>query len=1211
MPATIHAPSGGKILRTRPTFGFVVTWGLTNPYSSPMWWGAVEAAEALDVNLVGFGDIDIYDLQRNRSLYWQIQPSTLDGLVLVNPNMPSVHREVFGPVPVVNIGLSTEDVVTSILVDNYEGMRAAVRHLIEVHGRRRLAFIKGPANNPDSEERFRAYREELQSHGLTVDPDLFYQPYDWSPTGGREGVRVLLDERGVQFDALVAANDNMALAAMTELQLRGLHVPYDVAVSGFDDAVESSTSTPPLTTVRQPLQKMGLLALEALVAYHQGKSVPPRLFLPTTLLMRRSCGCLSESVVNVNQGVQIARPEETASEPMEVVQASSLLEARREVLLGEIQRARVQQDLPASSQMAREWLEALIISLEKGDNGEAFLTAIDLTSRRLMERQISVAELQDALSALRREGWRALAKHPVWLAQAENLWHRARVFLNELTLQQQNQKRIQLNDQMAVLRAISQTMAVTFHLDNLMEILVRDLKQLGIESCYVALYDGVNRPAEWARVILACNEGQKLTLRGKKRFPIAQLLPADLWGEQRRTLVLEALEFQREEIGFVLFEVGPHDGAVYEALRSQLGSSIKGAVLFDERDHLLTKTTQLYRQAAAGQRLAEEANRLKSRFLSMVSHELRAPLNLITGLSEMTLKDTDDQKPLNEDNLKLLHVTAQHLDDLVRDVLDLARDEMGELRLVCEPLDLARVLEAVAVVGEQLAHEHGLDWHAQIPADLPLIWGDPTRLRQVVLNLINNAVKFTEKGTVRLLVTPGKELITISVVDTGLGIPTAEQGVIFDEFRQSDRTTARGYGGLGLGLAICKRLVKMHGGEIAVRSSGVEGDGATFFFTLPTLKTVPLLGEATDAVWIITTHPENAQQLKSYLEEQGFIAEIQYWDKKGEWLARTAQTPPAALVLDVHKSSRRSLDAMRALRAHPATSDITVLFYTLQVDQDSGAMLELDYLTKPVGTSDLAKALQRVGCIDSNAVPDEMTTSCQTILIVDDDPGILDLHAQLVRAKFPQHQVLLASSGKEALHLLQNSSPDLILLDLMMPELDGFGVLEAMQKMETVRQVPVIVISAKTLTEEEMVRLNRSVAVVLRKGMFTSAETLTHIKDTLTHRQKLSSEAQRITRKAMAYIHEHYSEPIGREDVARHAGVSEGYLSRCFTQETGLSLIHYVTRYRIQQAKQLLNAGDLSITEIALDVGFSDSNYFSRAFRREVGISPLAYRRMQ
>ncbi|HVM72049.1 MAG TPA: DNA-binding response regulator, partial [Anaerolineales bacterium] len=399
-------------------------------------------------------------------------------------------------------------------------------------------------------------------------------------------------------------------------------------------------------------------------------------------------------------------------------------------------------------------------------------------------------------------------------------------------------------------------------------------------------------------------------------------------------------------------------------------------------------------------------------------------------------------------------------------------------------------------------------------------------------------------------------------------------------------------------------------GEIAVRSSGVEGEGATFFFTLPTLHTVPLTDQASDAVWIITTQPENAGPIKRYLDEQGFAAAIQYWDKKGLWLERAAQTPPAAMILDVNKTSRRSLEAIRALRAQPATSDTTVLFYSLQEGRDSGAMLELEYLTKPVGTSELAKVLQRMGWIKRNAEEDA-NNGCQTILIVDDDPGVLDMHAQIVRAEFPQHQVVLASSGREALQLLQSCQPDLLLLDLMMPEVDGFGVLEAMQQMETARQIPVIVISAKTLTEQEMERLNRNVSVVLRKGMFTSTETLAHIKDSLLHRQKISSEAQRITRKAMAYIHEHYSETIGREEVARYAGVSEGYLSRCFTQETGLSLIHYVARYRIQQAKQLLSSGDMPVTDIAMEVGFSDSNYFSRAFRREVGISPMAYRRMQ
>ncbi len=1214
MPSSIKQSSGERgadgSAPHRLTFGFIGNWGLTNPYARPMWWGAMEAAAELDINLVNFGDINIYLPQRNRSLYSLFRPPRLDGLVLVNPTFHQVRRNFFNSIPIVNIGCPAKDFVTSILVDNYGGMRAAVRHLIEIHGCARFAFIKGPANNPDALARYKAFEAELEAHGLSIDSELLFQPVDWSPPGGQECVRILLDQRKVTFDALIASNDNLALAAMQELQTRGLRVPYDIAVCGFDDAVEALTSTPPLTTVRQPLQQMGRLALEALAAHCRKKSVPPEFTLPVTLMVRRSCGCLSEDVLQVNEGMRA--DDRAVPTVLAEARANVLLEARRGIILDEMKRTLVQTDAPPLPFEPAAWLDAFIDDLEQGENGQSLLTAIDLTSRSLMERNISVSDLQNVLSALRREGCRAMASCPALLAQAENIWHRARVFLNDLVIQQQKQQQIQLGNQLTVVRTISQAMAVTFHMKNLMDILTRGLKRLGIESCYVALYEGSERPPQQARLVLAYHEGHRQRIKEGQNdgvAPLGQLLPARYWENKRRTLLLEALGFQNEEIGYILFEAGPTEGAVYEAVRSQLGSSVKGALLFDERDHLLTKTTQLYEMAAEGKKLAEEANRLKSRFLSMVSHELRAPLNVISGLSELMLWDVNSQKPVNRENLDRLHVTSQHLDGLIRDVLDLARDEMGELKLACEPLDMARILEAVVLVGEQLARERGLSWQALISPGLPLVWGDRTRLRQVVLNLINNAVKFTEKGGVTLRVAHAKDQIVISVEDTGLGIPPRELEVIFDEFRQSDRTAARGFGGLGLGLAICKRLVEMHGGTIRASSSGVEGEGAVFSFTLPTMQAVSLAGKAAVSVWIVTPQPDNARELKEYLQGQGFKAGIVFWDEKEDWLGQVVQSPPEAIILDVHKTPERGWEAIRTLKAHPATSDTSVLFYVLDAQKNSGTILELDYLTKPIGAPELAQALWRVGWAENDAAAGGNIPLSKTILIVDDDPGVLEMHSQIVRGQFPQYQILLAANGKEALLLLQTSKPDLVLLDLMMPELDGFGVLEAMQKMETACNIPVIVLSAREIGEEEMARLNRSVASVLRKGVFTAPETLEHIRDALSHRQRLNSEAQRLTRKAMAYVHEHYGEPIGREDFARYVGVSEGYLSRSFNQETGLSLIHYLTRYRIQQAKQLLATTDKTITEVAMEVGFSDSNYFSRVFRQEVGLSPLAYRR--
>ncbi len=250
----------------------------------------------------------------------------------------------------------------------------------------------------------------------------------------------------------------------------------------------------------------------------------------------------------------------------------------------------------------------------------------------------------------------------------------------------------------------------------------------------------------------------------------------------------------------------------------------------------------------------------------------------------------------------------------------------------------------------------------------------------------------------------------------------------------------------------------MHNGEISAVSSGVEGEGATFSFTLPNMKAASQGGKAAVAVWIVTTQPENAGKLKQYLAGQGFQAEILFWDEGDQWLAKVTQSPPEAIVLDVHETPERGWEAIRSLKAHPSTTDTSVLFYVLDADHNSGTMLELDYLTKPIGAPELAQALWRVGWAENDAAAGGNLPSNKTILIVDDDPGVLDMHAQIVRSQFPQYQILLAANGKEALLMLQTASPDLVLLDLMMPELDGFGVLEEMQKMETTCSIPVIVL---------------------------------------------------------------------------------------------------------------------------------------------------------
>jgi YesN/AraC family two-component response regulator len=265
--------------------------------------------------------------------------------------------------------------------------------------------------------------------------------------------------------------------------------------------------------------------------------------------------------------------------------------------------------------------------------------------------------------------------------------------------------------------------------------------------------------------------------------------------------------------------------------------------------------------------------------------------------------------------------------------------------------------------------------------------------------------------------------------------------------------------------------------------------------------------------------------------------------------------------------------------------------------------VEFDYLTKPIEVADLTRAL------DQHWLMPDVQYDAKRILVVDDDPVTLEMYARIVQAHSPAHQVLRARNGLEALDTLQREEIDLVVLDLMMPELDGFGVLEAMRQQEATREIPVIVLTGQVLTERDIARLNRGVATVLSKGLFSLEETLTHVDTALERNRKLSGEAQRLVRQAMAYIHEHYTASISRTDLARHVSLSDDYLTACFRQEVGITPIAYLNRYRVQQAQRLLSDTDKTITEIAMEVGFSDSGYFSRVFRREVGVSPVTYRR--
>ena len=1185
----------------RPTIGVLAGWqafaGTLDSFLEHVFGGIQTAARDLACNLMlgcGVGALRETTLGRPAwpVLFPEVDfvpvgPWNTDGLIVLPPFASEVGNPYFSDLlangfPVVFAG--NRESGPAVIVDNEAGIQQALAHLVE-HGHQRIAFISGHDSKvrDDSGRRLSAYLIGIKRLGLAEDPTLVGRGFH-TQIGGRQAMQQILQKK-VPFTAVIASNDESAVGAVQALQEAGLQVPQDVAVIGFDDRLESRAHIPMLTTVHHPMFEMGYRSVELLLEYiHKTIQKSQVICIPTRLVVRESCGCLPGS------NTRIKLREDRPSIPLS---KKTLAQAIAEVVYDEHQRL----SLEEVSYLCRRLVEAFRTSLVKNDPA-VFHAMVQQILGQVSSLGDDLFAWQEAISILR-------GNLPVLIEatatsftrlQVEDMLHQARAAISEVSRGQFAQLLVKQSSIADRIGQMTTRFLTAKDEAEVFQILYNSLPAVGIQHAAAAYYEPEGEdPVAWSILCMPMAKDGKAQRFYSRHFPPPGLYPED----ELFNLALLPLLVQEGQSGFVAFNASNLQPSA-DIVR-QLAAALRGV--------------RLYREAVEARRLAEEANRLKSRFLSIVSHELRTPLNLISGLSDILLHESDsvgtDDLKVNKKDLERIYIGAQHLDSLIRDVLDLARSDVGQLTLSCEPVSIQEVLEAVAMIGEQLAHDKELSWECEIPPELPLIWGDGTRLRQITLNLVTNAIKFTRKGKISLTAQEENGRIVITVRDTGLGIPLNEQEAIFDEFRQSDRTAARGYGGLGLGLAICKRLVELHGGRIYAQSSGDEGAGSTFYFSIPVLReqaTLPLPSGTTQGLiqaLLLVKDPHNGQMIQDRLHQQGIQVQAYLVDQSTDWLAWLLVSPPDMIVLDLELTAEHGWEIMKLIKENPATQNVPVVFFNLTSNGQGSSMLELNYLTKPLGTTQLAEMLVSQGLANEKG----SNGKDKAILIVDDDFETLELHSRMVAAQLPFYHILQARNGREALQIIQQKKPILVLLDLMMPEMDGISVLEAMRDDERTRGIPVIVLTGQALTAEDMTRLNQGMATVLGKGMFTTQETLEHIMAVISRKRKPGSEAQRVVQKAMTYIHTHFARPISRSDIASHVGLSERHLTRCFHQEVGITPIAYLNRYRVRQAKMLLDKREKCITEVAVEVGFATGGYFARVFHQEVGMSPRAYLR--
>jgi len=566
------------------------------------------------------------------------------------------------------------------------------------------------------------------------------------------------------------------------------------------------------------------------------------------------------------------------------------------------------------------------------------------------------------------------------------------------------------------------------------------------------------------------------------------------------------------------------------------------------RSEIEAKNTQLEAARAA----AVEANKAKSSFLANMSHELRTPLNAIIGYSEMLQEEAQEVGQVGfVPDLEKIHGAGKHLLGLINDVLDLSKVEAGKMTLYLEDFDVPKLVKEVAATVQPLVTKNGNRLEVECPADLGTMHADVTKVRQTLFNLLSNASKFTEKGVIRLevkkngppsprpsppgegathsdsrqtqrasfadtlptiLPLPGGEgrgegerssvlhsqfsTLNFIVTDSGIGMTPAQLAKLFQAFSQADSSTSRKYGGTGLGLAISRKFCHMMGGDLTVQSE--RGKGSTFTVTLPvevseaasdvsprteSPRDRPRTPSATSGpvVLVIDDDAQARDLIERSLGKEGFRVVLAGDGKRGLELAK--QLKPDVITLDVMMPGMDGWAVLTALKADPATGDIPVIMLTIVDDKHIGfALGAADYFTKPIDWPRLAVVLQKY----------RKSAGRQSVLVVEDDPATREMLRRTL-AKQGWH-VVEAENGRVGLEQLNAGIPALILLDLMMPEMDGFEFMQALRERPDGRLVPVVVITAKDITEEDRRRLNGQVAKILRKGATSSEELLAELR---------------------------------------------------------------------------------------------------------------------
>lgn len=794
----------------RPTVGVMLD-SVDEDYQRAIWAGVEAVAREAGANVVNFvgGDVWSPAACRRNSIFELMSADRLDGVIVV-PCLAAKYLGTeqlddwcarFRPLPMVSLGFPLAT-IPSIVCEGQGGLRGLLEHLHARHGRRRFLFLAGYAENHDAQERERVFRETLAALDVPVDERLVLRA-DFHPDLARAAIRQVLAQE-IPFDAVVAANDEMAVAAVECLEDAGVRLPDAVSVTGFDDVAAAQRLVLPLSTVRQPTREMAKRATQVLLGMIRGEPAAPVERFATELVLRRSCGCLSDAV-------------QRAGEPARACDAGATPRDMSEAVIASLGRKNV----PAAfGDRGRACVEALVSALAaevlEGGAPGSFVATLDSWLRSPLGRELSDDVWEELLTTLRTESASLRARG----GGGETLLHQARVLVKEAARQQQWRVNWMLARKTQLVQYVIEALIGSFDISALLENMARELPRIGIRRCYLAVHASAERAYDEARLLLAFDERGRKQVGDGVTYPARQLLPAGiLEAGDRYNITWQPLVFGEEEVGFMGLAYDPVEDISGLALGRQIRSALKASMMVQE--------------IREKDRLLQDVDRMRNEFIANVTHDFRSLVTIIMDSSWLAMQ-ADERRGVGEirELSGIVYEASLRLKVAIDRLLDLASMDERGLVLRIRKLRPRRFLQDLAAFYRPVLAVSGIVLEEALPeAEVEDLWSDPDKVEQIMHNLVSNAAKFVEpgKGRIRLSLAVRDAEVEIAVADDGEGIPPERLESIFVRYGARKRAPRRG--GSGIGLAFVKELATYLQGAIVAASDG-PGKGARFTLTL-------------------------------------------------------------------------------------------------------------------------------------------------------------------------------------------------------------------------------------------------------------------------------------------------------------------------------------------------------------------------------------------